>query len=55
MILQAPPSDEEVAASPVSKFALAVAAIATVWIGVAPGMVLRAAEGAARALPGIGS
>ena len=55
MFLQAPPSDEEVAASPVSKFALAVAAIATVWIGVAPGMVLRAAEGAARALPGIGS
>ena len=55
MFLQAPPSEEGIAASPVSKFALAVAAVATVWIGVAPGMVLRAAEGAARALPGIGS
>jgi len=55
MFLEASPSDEGVAASPVSKFALAVAAIATVWIGLAPGMVLQAAEGAARVLPGIGS
>ena len=55
MFMQEPPSDQIIAASPVSKFALAVAAVATVWIGVAPGMVLRAAEGAARALPGIGS
>ena len=55
MFLQSPPSEERVAASPVSQFALAVAGVAMVWIGVAPGFVLRAAEGAAKALPGIGS
>ncbi len=53
MFLDAPPSPEKIPASAPSRLALAVAAVATVAIGVAPGPLLTAAEGAVKALAGV--
>ena len=44
MFLQPPPSDERIPMSPSSWVAIAASGAAMVWMGVAPGFVLRAAE-----------
>jgi NADH-quinone oxidoreductase subunit N len=53
MFLDAPPSPEGIPASVSSRLALALVAAATVAIGVAPGLLLAAAEGAVKALAGV--
>jgi NADH-quinone oxidoreductase subunit N len=53
MFLDAPPSPEGIPASAPSRLALALVAAATVGIGVAPGLLLAAAEGAVKALAGV--
>lgn len=50
MFLEAPPSEEGIPASAAFRFSLAVAGVAMVWIGVAPGALLGAAQSAVRLL-----
>ncbi len=52
MFLQPATSEEKVTASFSSWSAIAIAGAATVWIGVAPGFILRAAEAATGVLAG---
>jgi NADH-quinone oxidoreductase subunit N len=53
MFLQPAPSPERIRTSATAGVALAVAGAATLWIGVAPGFVLNAAESAVAALAGV--
>jgi NADH-quinone oxidoreductase subunit N len=53
MFLQEPPSEEAIPSSIPFKFALATAGAAMLWLGVAPGLILRAAESAVTVLAGI--
>ena len=53
MFLQSPPSSEGIPASLAFKFALTVAGAAMLWIGIAPGMILGAAESAVTVLTGV--
>ena len=50
MFLEAPPTTDGIPASPASLFAVGVSGGAMLWIGVAPGFVLRAAESAVAVL-----
>ena len=53
MFLQPPPATEGVQASLAARFALTVSGAALVWMGVAPGLMLAAAESAAAVLAGV--
>ncbi|MFQ6026277.1 MAG: NADH-quinone oxidoreductase subunit N [Dehalococcoidia bacterium] len=53
MFLQPAPSTEGIQTSVAARFALAVAGAAMVWMGIAPGMILHAAESAASVLAGV--
>jgi NADH-quinone oxidoreductase subunit N len=53
MFLQPAPSPDGIPSSVVSRFALTVAGAAMVWIGIAPGIILSAAESAATVLAGV--
>ena len=53
MFLQEPASLESIPSSAASKFALIAAAGSMLWLGIAPGMVLRAAESAVTVLAGV--
>ena len=52
MFLQPATSEEKITASFSTWSAIAIAGAATVWIGVAPGLILRAAEAATVVLAG---
>ena len=53
MFLEAAPSPEGIPASAAFRFSLAVAGVAMIWIGVAPGVLLGAAQSAVRLLVGV--
>jgi NADH-quinone oxidoreductase subunit N len=53
MFLQPAPSSDGIPSSPVSRFALTVAGAAMIWMGIAPGVILSAAESAATVLAGV--
>ena len=53
MFLQEPASRESIPSSAASRFALIAAGVAMIWLGIAPGMMLRAAESAVTGLAGV--
>jgi hypothetical protein len=53
MFLQPAPSSEGIPASAASRFALTIAGAAMIWMGIAPGIILTAAESAATVLAGV--
>lgn len=53
MFLQPAPSSDGIPSSLVSRFALTVAGAAMIWMGIAPGIILSAAESAATVLAGV--
>ena len=53
MFLQPPPSEERIPSSLAPQVALTVAGAATLWMGIAPGIILAAAESAVGALSGV--
>lgn len=53
MFLDEPAAQEKIPASAAARLALLVTAAATLWLGIAPGMVLHAAESAVTVLAGV--
>ncbi len=53
MFLQEPASQESIPSSAASRFALIAAGAAMLWLGIAPGMMFRAAESAVSVLAGV--